>query len=546
MTQAIIDERSLVRKNAIHASVPHRSARNQLPDRVSLSATPWYGEHVSEIEHEIGVHGFHSASAQLLDQEFAIEHYSDISQSSEGEARLRGRTPVHVDRDRILFSKEFRRLDDKNHLLFIDNARLSRNYTSHSLRASHVGRSVAHRLGLNAELADAIILGSKVGGVPFVHRGKSVVKKWIVERVNEVDAQAPDRYASPSSQLLTNSAGRTPSSRSRKSGPGSSDTPTLLDLDPNTGEVVVPSWISNLESRSVREEVSRAIPWASGFAGAEAWHSGPQSYWSLTTNPYLRTSASNNRYLSQTMYGIWRHSLNPDHQSAYRASSFEHKMTLESDGDLRVIASHHLTHEAVLGRYCDDITWVLENLGEASRTSALAGAPESAYRLLARQHKEDLPTQVKEALNDQDGGMLYTYFIDDLFGTSGRNFDQLTAGHEIKESSPGIALSDDASWTLRLMKDFLDAEIFSDRRLDYRNKTLDKIIETALDVLYSAYGQIMPEYLKRQARLDGWFSDRAIEEAMKNTGSKVNRIQACVDILAAMSDKDVYDLLGLE
>ncbi|WP_159805195.1 hypothetical protein [Cellulomonas citrea] len=475
-----------------------------------------YEDHVAELEAGIGEFGFRSMSASLVKGgRDSFEYYSEVWRTSEGEAKLRGRTPVSLDRDRILYSDEFRRQDEKYHVLFIGGSRLARNYTTHALRAAHVARSVANRLKLNSELVEAIVLGSKVGGVPFVHRGKRIVADWVKAQIKAQDSHDTDKAKRPRQGELL------------KAVPSGSGLP-----------LVPPDWVDQIESDDLRRKVDAYLPWARGWSNAPAYSTGQESYWALTTNPFLHRSKES-AYLAQTMYGVWRHSLG---DPEVVPSAFEHSISLSDEP--QTIRQEHGTHEAMLARYCDDITWVLENLSEASRVAALEGE-QTAHQRLGRNYGHEFEESVKAALVDDNTGKLYTYFIDDLVRTSQRNMTEATPG-TVSEVEPVVTLSKRGALTLTLMKQFLESDIFSRERILSRNLTLDGIIVNALEVLYKPYKEVGYRLIERHSRLEGWNAPDLVATAKSGLDDPVRRVQTTVDLLMGMSDRDVFELVGLE
>ena len=397
-----------------------------------------YEDHVKAIEARIGRFGFKSVDGQRLDESDAISSVADEWKSSEGRARLTGRTPVSLDRDRILYSEDLRRQDDKFHVLFFGATRLSRTYTSHTLKSAHVARAVAPRLGLNPELTEAMVLGSKVGGVPFLHVGKKIVAEWVQERIASLDADHLGDHGSNSS---------------------------LFDFDVRTGEIL-PNWIEQIKWGELRQKVALYLPWATGLSTAGAYASGQQSYWSLSLNPYTLEPKSD-AYLAQTMYGVWRHTLV---KPTLVTSGFHHRLSLL--GKRRAISDRNATHEAVLGRYCDDITWILENLSEASRVAAVDGT-QTAQQALGQKYQRELDDKVLSALATSDTGRLYTYFIDDLVTTSKALMDSDgDPNAPASEIEPLIRLSERGQGTLDCMETYLELNVFAHERIKFRNETL--------------------------------------------------------------------------
>ena len=101
-----------------------------------------------------------------------------------------------VDRDKILFSTEFRRLDGKTQVFVSGFDDHMRNRLTHTLEVSQIAVSICKDLGLNATLAEAIALGHDIGHTPFGHVGerflnlltnncfKKVADKYQVEKTD--------------------------------------------------------------------------------------------------------------------------------------------------------------------------------------------------------------------------------------------------------------------------------------------------------------------------------------------------------------------------
>lgn len=87
--------------------------------------------------------------------------------------------PVHPyrseyarDRDRIIHSRAFRRLEAKTQVFTTRFSDHFRNRLTHTLEVAQIARTVAGALGLNAELAEALALAHDVGHPPFGHAGE--------------------------------------------------------------------------------------------------------------------------------------------------------------------------------------------------------------------------------------------------------------------------------------------------------------------------------------------------------------------------------------
>src|SRR5580704_8206968 len=76
------------------------------------------------------------------------------------------------DRDRIIHSRAFRRLEAKTQVFTIRYSDHFRNRLTHTLEVSQIARTVAGALGLNTELAETLALVHDIGHPPFGHAGE--------------------------------------------------------------------------------------------------------------------------------------------------------------------------------------------------------------------------------------------------------------------------------------------------------------------------------------------------------------------------------------
>ena len=76
------------------------------------------------------------------------------------------------DRDRILHSAAFRRLNLKTQVIFSSETDHSRTRLTHSLEVAQMAESIAKELKLNTFLTNAIALGHDLGHAPFGHAGE--------------------------------------------------------------------------------------------------------------------------------------------------------------------------------------------------------------------------------------------------------------------------------------------------------------------------------------------------------------------------------------
>ncbi len=85
------------------------------------------------------------------------------------------RSPFQRDRDRIVHSRAFRRLQYKTQVFTNQEGDHFRTRLTHTIEVSHLARSAAQRLRLNEDLVEAVALVHDVGHPPFGHRGESML-----------------------------------------------------------------------------------------------------------------------------------------------------------------------------------------------------------------------------------------------------------------------------------------------------------------------------------------------------------------------------------
>lgn len=102
--------------------------------------------------------------------------YAMLSEKSRGrvhpEEECPYRTAFQRDRDRIIHSKAFRRLEYKTQVFAYYEGDHYRTRLTHTLEVAQIARSVAQYLGANEDLTHAIALAHDLGHTPFGHAGE--------------------------------------------------------------------------------------------------------------------------------------------------------------------------------------------------------------------------------------------------------------------------------------------------------------------------------------------------------------------------------------
>ncbi|AOP34214.1 deoxyguanosinetriphosphate triphosphohydrolase [Leptospira tipperaryensis] len=122
---------------------------------------------------------YYSRNELIQKEEAGLAPYAVSSANNGGrvyeEEEHSYRLPFQRDRDRVLHSSAFKRLQYKTQVFIFSVGENYRNRMTHTLEVAGLSRTIASALGLNSHLSETIALAHDLGHTPFGHAGQDVL-----------------------------------------------------------------------------------------------------------------------------------------------------------------------------------------------------------------------------------------------------------------------------------------------------------------------------------------------------------------------------------
>ena len=128
----------------------------------------------------------HATREELEERErTTLAPYAQLSSASLGRAHGDEpgdfRTHYQRDRDRIIHSRAFRRLEYKTQVFLNGSGDELRTRLTHTMEVAAIARNIARALRLNEDLTEAIALAHDLGHPPFGHKGEETLRELMAD-----------------------------------------------------------------------------------------------------------------------------------------------------------------------------------------------------------------------------------------------------------------------------------------------------------------------------------------------------------------------------
>jgi dGTPase len=130
-------------------------------------------EHLDEMERH-----YRACACRSTTPVFSTRKQKDSGSTQDKEGNYY-RTFYQHDRDKILYSRSFRRLRLKTQIFPEHTSDHLRTRLDHTLEVAQIARHLARQLFLNEDLVDAIALGHDIGHAPFAHSGERALHRFL-------------------------------------------------------------------------------------------------------------------------------------------------------------------------------------------------------------------------------------------------------------------------------------------------------------------------------------------------------------------------------
>ncbi len=112
-----------------------------------------------------------------------LEPYASFSKYSKGrrypEGEDENRAAFQRDRDRVIHTSAFRRLEYKTQVFVYHEGDYFRTRLTHTIEVAQIARTIARSLGVNEDLTEAVALAHDMGHPPFGHSGEGTLNELL-------------------------------------------------------------------------------------------------------------------------------------------------------------------------------------------------------------------------------------------------------------------------------------------------------------------------------------------------------------------------------